>query len=89
MPFSPSSGYPGNSYREETQKNSDLGAARVDVPKLSGAQAGRSESTERYGTEMTLAGMSTPTNKAPGALEASPTNRPTDPIGFKKFLPEL
>jgi len=55
----------------------------VDVPKLSGAQAGRSESTERYGTEMTLAGMSTPTNKAPGALEASPTNRPTDPMVSK------
>ncbi|MEN6499646.1 MAG: hypothetical protein ABFC65_03810 [Rectinema sp.] len=59
----------------------------MDVPKLSGAQAGRSESTERYGTEMTLAGMSTPAGRVPKALGASPspspTNRPTNPMVSK------
>ena len=59
---------------KKSRKNSDLGAARAD-------------SSKRPSTEVAQAGMSTPADRVPKALGASPspspTNRPTNPMVSK------
>ncbi len=50
---------------KKSRENADSGAARADVPKLSGTQVARSGSRERPGTGAAQAGMSTPTGRAP------------------------